>query len=99
MHIRGCLLHAVCGVKGQIYKNCVWAPSPCKPDTCDTPIKYLNSCPLHQCVAQCGCPVGEVIDKNKNECVLPEQCPGTLSIISNNFIYSLLKFMHFHVYY
>ena len=74
---------AVYLIKDQRYK------SSCPPDI--RSILITNNCQSDQCV-YCECPVGEVIDKNKNECVPPEQCPGTLNTIACNKLYGLLKF-------
>ena len=67
------ILIAVCPVKGQIRKECASHPDCHR--TCYNVTDPIV-CPAVCIVKGCECPEGTVIDKEKNECVTPNECKG-----------------------
>ena len=68
-------LLGVCPVKGQTQRNCTTCPT-----TCITRLQYKTPCPLvcHN-ESTCECPLGTVIDEDRNECVSPDECPESMT--------------------
>ena len=80
-----------CPIKGQIWKEC--ASHPLCHHTCDN-LNDSIPCPLVCVINGCECPTGTVIDVDKQECVVPSECPGMLCY-KFNLKCSLYKFLQF----
>ena len=64
-----------CPIKGQIRKECASHPSCHR--TCDN-LNESIPCPLVCVINGCECPTGTVLDVDKQECVVPSECEGTV---------------------
>lgn len=73
-----CILSTIvtCSIKGQIRKNCTNDPRCAR--TCTNRFFFI-ACPLVCSIAGgCECPVGTVIDEDRNECVSSDKCPESM---------------------
>ena len=71
------ILIAACPIEGQIRKECASPPS-CH-QTCNSTGSI--ACPSICIVDGCECPDGQVINENETECVTPNECEGTYTLL------------------